>query len=292
MEMKRIRTRLMGFWLLVHVSLTILCLCACGQAEMPVVRAAPTAVPTSVQATQEPIDDTVIAIVTFVPTPTPSITPIPITDSGLVVYDNFEVGDSLDPARWRGQMHNYRIEDGVLVFEFNNQIVRPNSALAISTMDWLVQRTGDVRFSAEARIMVDSSLEGYPRLNLVGMTLITQGRYWLSVGYSVSSVGLSYSCGASEGVGQYKDIFVSEFDEWHTFHLEIVRRPGTSLYELIAYVDGFRYCLIELPDTWREAIQQRSPMEFQLENSWSGVYDHDQPWISYFDDVAFGFYEP
>ena len=285
-------------------SLILVFLSACVGVQTPIVRAAPTAVRTeSIQVTESPLGDAVLAIATFVPTPTPSITPVPVTASGLYVYDNFEYSDSIDRTRWQSELprwdyglNDYRPIDGVLQFIYPYRRENTPSTHVVSTRSWPILSEGFIRFAAEAKIMIDANVIDHQENVGAEFGIEVTSGYKLSVGYGHDwQVWLAYMCSLSgpnnEGIQNppYGEI---GFNTWHTFRIEILELIDGADLGVAGYVDGFQICQFQPPADWQGAIHAGQMVSIFFTPNWGGLWDHDEPLIFYLDDIAVMVSEP
>ena len=290
MEKKRKRARHMGLALLVVISNFFLFLSACSITELPVVRQAPTLSNSLTRVTATPRDSPIIAISTFIPTPTPTITPVPMTESGLYVYDNFESGTQIDWDRWNASREYFTIQDGVLSFTAPRGTVLSSDAnFRTDARSWKIEIGVPVRFSIESKIMVDRTVAFSGRLVAVSLQLTGPLDYWFALGY-VHDIGrFQYECVGSRGTQDaiyFLDTGSPGFNEWHTFRISIEEILGSDDLAIVAYVDDIRVCYYWPPGGWQTAIDQRQEVSLLIVNWWQGSWDLEEPLRTYFDDIA------
>ena len=239
------------------------------------------------------VEDTVISPSSS-PAPEITLTPVTITDSGLTVFDDFNMGERLDSNRWGGDLSSYRIEDGVLIYEFDQPIEPPFSTDAIAYVNLTPDMHGEVRFSVESRIKVDSTIADYNQRAFVGLSIVHQSQNWLTIGIEQYLGSLVYVC-SSNAVNipyDFLEIINPEYDEWHTIRLDIILRQGVDHFEIAGHFDGYRFALIDLPETWEQALHEGDEFILYIVHDWDDTYSHSKPFITYFDYVAFSPYEP
>ena len=249
---------------------------------------------TIITSTYTPSVENTVISPTSSPTPEITLTPVSFTDSGLIVYDDFNVGENLDPNRWWGDFDSYRIEDGVLIYEFDQPIEPPFSTDVIADVNLRAESHGEVRFSVETRIKVDSTIADYNQRAYVGLSLIHQDQNELFIGIEQYLGSLVYVCNSNAVNTPYDilEIIHPEYDEWLTIRMDIILRPGVDHVEIAGYFDGYRFALIDLPETWQHALQEGDELIFRIVHDWDDTYSHSKPFITYFDYIAFWPYEP
>jgi hypothetical protein len=225
-------------------------------------------------------------------TPTVASTPTAVstTASGLVVYDNFNDETAIDPARWE-QSPAYSIENGALAFRGVKGSVVTGYHDISPTREWTPASSGQVRFDAEIRMMVDSTIRPTFQRVSPSLQITGPGEWWFSLGYSYSG-GLQYECNFNHGSNNAPfyilDTGSTNFDKWHTFRLAVEEINGSTDLSMNAYVDGIRICTATPPASWQVLVGRSERVSLLLVSWWSGAWDLDTPLLIHYDDVAIG----
>jgi hypothetical protein len=228
----------------------------------------------------------------------PTLTSEFITDSGLVIYDDFDSGDEyINPRRWSGFYQKFHIEDGAAVFRAQKGEMSTFGTDLLPNQAWTPSSSGMVRFSVETKIRLGSSIRGSNRwasaaIQLTGPLIPSGGYWWFAFGYKYQPGFFSFSCGGSRGDGQEEfyshDVGNPEFDTWHTFRISITEITNSDDLALVAYVDDEQICNYVPPPDWQRAIDVGGKVSFLIVNVWIDSWDLEKPFTTYFDDVAVG----
>lgn len=263
-------------------TITLIILSACGEAQMPVVRPAPTMDAATFQLTAVPMDESVIAIATAPPTPTPYL-----TDSGLLMYDDFNTDGDLDPERWVVSHTQYSILDGVLVFQ-NDSPIFPRFIFGASpTTAWEISAEGQIKFSLETRVRIPSTNFYFQESLQAGLTMNFAEEYWFQFGYFPIGTRIDVFCNVNFPTTEMSQIgWSGGYYEWHKFRVDISEIPERSFLSVNLFIDNNEVCSFIPSGELQGHLRQEDAISLVFYHYWEGEWDQSIPFIMEYDYIA------